>query len=204
MNEADSKQVKKSNRTRVAVLEGAIKCYVELGYSKTTTSTIVANANVSRGAMAHHFKSMADVVHSCAEYIKDKRIEQFNEIISRMSSPTDSVNRAGALQAYWSWMQTDYANAYYELLNVSRTQEELKKVILPIKEAFEKTTRELFSDHFPELKNKAGILEVNQDIIQHVFDGMAMDFQLEKNEQRSSQVMKNLYLLLDRLWEDHS
>ncbi|MBT4521692.1 MAG: TetR/AcrR family transcriptional regulator [Halieaceae bacterium] len=196
-------QAEKSSRTRVAILEGAIKCYAELGYSKTTASTIVANANVSRGAMAHHFKSLADVVHSCAVYIKDRRIAQFAEIVEQMSSEKKHTSRVRALEAYWSWLQTDYAYAYYELLNVSRTQGDLKKVIIPIKAAFEDTTRELFVNYFPALNDKAEILAVTQDIIQHVFDGMFLDAQLERPKKLPPNVLVFIDRWLDRLWEDY-
>jgi AcrR family transcriptional regulator len=198
----ESLQARKSRKTRAAVLEGAVMCFVELGYSKTTTSTIVKKAGVSRGAMAHHFSSLADVVHSCVIYIKDKRVEQFNEIVSRMRSQKVHVDRTGALQAYWSWLQTDYAQAYYELLNVSRTQADLREIFVPINHELEETTRELFVSYFPELKNKTEILKVSQDIIQYVFDGIVVDSQIEHDQERFSNLLVFLNRWLDRLWED--
>jgi len=198
-----SLQAAKSRKTRTAVLEGAIMCFVELGYSRTTTSTIVKRAGVSRGAMAHHFSSLAEVVQSCVIYIKDKRVAQFNEIVSRMRSEKAHFDRTSALRAYWSWLQTDYAQAYYELLNVSRTQADLREIFVPINHELEEATRELFVSYFPELKSKTGILEVSQDIIQHVFDGMVVDSQIEYDEERISNLIVFLDRWLDRLWEDH-
>jgi len=208
MNDMDTEnkvslQVRKSRKTRAAVLEGAVKCFVELGYSRTTTSTIVKKAGVSRGAMAHHYSSLADVVRSCIIYIKDKRVAQFNEIVSRMRPQIAHLDRVGALEAYWSWLQTDYALAYYELLAVSRTQADLREVFVPINHELEEATRELFVSYFPELKNKTEILKVSQDIIQHVFDGMVVDSQIDYNEERFSNLIVFLDRWLDRLWEDH-
>jgi len=153
--------------------------------------------------MAHHYSSLADVVRSCIIYIKDKRVAQFNEIVSRMRPQIAHLDRVGALEAYWSWLQTDYALAYYELLAVSRTQADLREVFVPINHELEEATRELFVSYFPELKNKTEILKVSQDIIQHVFDGMVVDSQIDYNEERFSNLIVFLDRWLDRLWEDH-
>ena len=50
-------QAKKSAMTREAILEAAIHCIIDHGYAQTTTSLIADHANVSRGAMTHHFPS---------------------------------------------------------------------------------------------------------------------------------------------------
>ena len=36
-------------------LEAAVRCFVDHGYANTTTAMIADEANVSRGAMMHHF-----------------------------------------------------------------------------------------------------------------------------------------------------
>ena len=47
----------KSAQTKKRLIEGAIRCIVKFGYSRTTTSRVAAEAGLSRGAMLHHFEN---------------------------------------------------------------------------------------------------------------------------------------------------
>ena len=51
-------QAQKSASTRTQIIEAAIKCFIECGYSRTTTTLIAEKAGLSRGAMLHHFRWM--------------------------------------------------------------------------------------------------------------------------------------------------
>ena len=48
-------QAEKSALTRQAILEAAVRCFVQHGYTNTTTAMIAEEGDVSRGAMMHHF-----------------------------------------------------------------------------------------------------------------------------------------------------
>ena len=60
----DGWQAEKSALTRQAILEAAVRCFVEHGYANTTTAMIADEASVSRGAMMHHFPSRAAVMNA--------------------------------------------------------------------------------------------------------------------------------------------
>ena len=55
-------QAEKSALTRQAILEAAVRCFVQHGYTNTTTAMIAEEGDVSRGAMMHHFSSRASVM----------------------------------------------------------------------------------------------------------------------------------------------
>ena len=52
-------------------------CFYDLGYTNTTTENIAKQANVSRGAMLHHFPSRFELVRATVEHLNQLRIEMF-------------------------------------------------------------------------------------------------------------------------------
>ena len=70
-------QQTKSENTRTSILEGALDCFHELGYSNTTTEKVANKAGVSRGAMLHHFPSKRELVRASVNYLNEKRLQLF-------------------------------------------------------------------------------------------------------------------------------
>ena len=57
-------QAQKSAMTRDRILDAAINCFVELGYTNVTTAKVASSAGVSRGAMLHHFPSKTELIQA--------------------------------------------------------------------------------------------------------------------------------------------
>jgi AcrR family transcriptional regulator len=77
-------QAQKSAMTRDAILDAAIDCYVTLGYAQTTTAKIADKAQVSRGAMLHHFSSKTELVRASVEHLHHQMLELFASNIKRV------------------------------------------------------------------------------------------------------------------------
>ncbi len=63
----ESKNLVRSERTRVALLDAARARFAADGYAATSTPTIVEDAGVSRGALYHHFRDKADLFQGVVE-----------------------------------------------------------------------------------------------------------------------------------------
>jgi AcrR family transcriptional regulator len=69
-------QQDRSRATRQRLLEAAIECLAEVGWSGSTVAVVAERAGVSRGAAQHHFPTREDLVTSAVEYVSQERLAQ--------------------------------------------------------------------------------------------------------------------------------
>jgi len=67
-------QQDRSRATRQRLLEAAIECLAEVGWSGSTVAVVAERAGVSRGAAQHHFPTREDLVTSAVEYVASERL----------------------------------------------------------------------------------------------------------------------------------
>ncbi len=67
-------QQDRSRATRQRLLEAAIECLAEVGWTGSTVSVVAERAGVSRGAAQHHFPTREDLVTSAVEYVASERL----------------------------------------------------------------------------------------------------------------------------------
>lgn len=73
---AQGRQQERSRTTRQRLLEAAVDCLVEYGWSGTTTTLVAERAGVSRGAQLHHYPTKADLVTAAVEHLARRRGEE--------------------------------------------------------------------------------------------------------------------------------
>ncbi len=74
--------------TRDRILDAAINCFVELGYTNVTTAKVASSAGVSRGAMLHHFPSKTELIQAAVEYLHDKLLQDYTAACVQYSRRT--------------------------------------------------------------------------------------------------------------------
>ncbi|MYR37532.1 TetR family transcriptional regulator [Streptomyces sp. SID4944] len=63
----------RSRATRQRLLEAAVACLAEHGWSGSTVSVVAERAGVSRGAAQHHFPTREDLFTGAVEYVAEER-----------------------------------------------------------------------------------------------------------------------------------
>jgi AcrR family transcriptional regulator len=69
-------QQDRGRATRARLLESAVTCLAELGWSGATVSVIARHAGVSRGATQHYFPAREDLVTAALEYMAEVRLAE--------------------------------------------------------------------------------------------------------------------------------
>lgn len=132
-------QQRKAAATRNLILDAAADCLVEGGYARLTTVEVLKRANVSRGAMHHHFASRAELVSALIDHVLRKRLDRFlSDYLAalRDSDPENAIEIATGV--HWDSMKTPEFTAYLELVIAARTDPELSALLIPATQAFER------------------------------------------------------------------
>ena len=183
-------QARKSAATREQILDAAIRCIVELGYSNATTMKIAEEAGLSRGATLHHFPSKMDIIRSAVDYLHDKRLRAFRRSIRSIPEDADRVKLA--VVSYWQHANHGIYVAFFELSVAARTDSELRKVLRPAQLAFDEEWYQTACDLFPEWMVDREAFDLALNLCRQLIEGMAIGSLTHAREE-------NHELLLDYL-----
>jgi AcrR family transcriptional regulator len=185
-------QAQKSASTRNLIAEAAIRCFVDYGYSRTTTTLIAQKAGLSRGAMLHHFPSKQAVVRAAVEYLHAKRLRAFRKAVSQpFERGEDHVHLA--VEAYWQHVKHPMFVAFFELAVAARTDKELAGILRPAHEEFEREWYAAAREMFPEWKSSSvERFTLGLDLSRYVLEGMAVSFLAHKESDRDKHVLRYL------------
>ncbi|HEY5147339.1 MAG TPA: TetR/AcrR family transcriptional regulator [Polyangiaceae bacterium] len=166
-------QQERSAAMRLRLLDAAVDCLHDLGYSGTTTIEVAARAGVSRGAQLHHFPTKERLVTEAVRHILAKRLQEFRDAFA--SLPDGADKPGAALDIVWEKLSGRVFYAWLELVVASRTDPALHEVVVEIAGQFldevQATAREFFES------NDSGIfsLEIAPAFAFAAMQGLALD-----------------------------
>ncbi len=185
---ATGRQAEKSAATRLAAIRGAIDCFVEIGYARSSTIEIAKRGKVSRGAMIHHFPTKRRLLEACVEHINNERIRQFREAMHRSALTRADREAQKGLDVFWNHLNSRLSTAFHELTNASRTDPELARVMRAAIARFEREWHEAVKEMFPEWKDRGALFDLAMDISQFLLEGMAQNKLSHDAERRRERV----------------
>ncbi|USG60746.1 TetR/AcrR family transcriptional regulator [Sneathiella marina] len=74
-SEPIGKQQAKSQRARRSLCEATVACLVRDGYAETSLNRVAALANLSKGALQHHFSTKEDLMVATANFLLQRPFE---------------------------------------------------------------------------------------------------------------------------------
>jgi len=134
-------------RTRLLLLDAAMMSLVEHGYAGTTTQRVQDRAQVSRGALLHHFGSKAELFVAATHHIAETRLARIRQIATEAQGDPDALRRV--VLAIRDSMTGPPFQAAMELWTASRTDPELRAVLLPAEHRLGQALRAIFDEFVP-------------------------------------------------------
>ncbi len=117
--------------TRRRLLDATIECVAELGYAGATTRRIAERAEVSVGAVTHHFQYRVDLVAAAVEELVRRRLVALRTALDAM--PDDRPERVRAsLDLLWGDFSGPLFTVMVKLWIAAGDEEELYARMVPL------------------------------------------------------------------------
>jgi len=202
-SEEISWQAQKSAMTRDRILDAAISCFIDEGYTNVTTAKVASTAGVSRGAMLHHFPSKTELIQATVEYLHQRLLDDYTERVTRIPIIEEGhARRRAGLDAYWDHLTGDLAMAYHELCVAGRTDPELKDILAVSSSSFARHVDESNTQLFSEWADTGDRYLLAMDITRFMMEGMALGQLTKDRSKRIPMLLDYLADRLDEIFED--
>lgn len=162
-------QALKSAKTRLRLIEATIRCLIKFGYSHTTTPKVAEEANLSRGAMMHHFENSRQLMQATLIELHHKRLRAFRNAAGTLEHEARTL-----LGAYWGQLLRPTFIAFQELAIASRTDKELAATLEPVRSEFNDRWHDMAIELFPEWRSDPKAFRIALALTHNTLEGMAL------------------------------
>ncbi|MEL6360727.1 MAG: TetR/AcrR family transcriptional regulator [Pseudomonadota bacterium] len=115
---------------RARIFRAATACIADVGFHRTSLAAVIDRAQVSQGALQHHFPTKLDLMAGVAGYLLDRSIRWFARIADKIED--DPCVFSAIISRSWREVfQSDENAALVEILVASRTDADLRQRICP-------------------------------------------------------------------------
>lgn len=195
-------QQQKSARTRQRLIEAAIDCLVEGGYSGLTTQRVAERTGVSRGAMHHHFSTRLDMVTAVIDCVFYERMRLFlDDYLGEVARGGEDELVEIATAAHWRSVQTREYAAYLELAVAARTDPELHQFFEPAARRYDDVWTSEMIESFPQWRSQWETMKLANDFVIATHMGMLLQGPVMGPE-RIGQINALLSRVLVRLYKE--
>jgi len=129
-------QQQRRDETRRALLDAAVESLIDVGFARTTTLEVQRRADVSRGALLHHFPSKAELLVAAVDHLAEMRARELKLLSAQL--PEGRARTDAVLGLLWQCFSGTFFQVAMELRTAARTDPELR----PVLAAAEKALRE--------------------------------------------------------------
>ncbi|MCH2162553.1 MAG: TetR family transcriptional regulator [Phycisphaerales bacterium] len=116
--------------TRQRLIDAAVASLCTHGWAGTTTTVVARRAGVSQGALYKHFGNKHQLIAAAMEELLAGLIRDFRVGISSSANEDDPL--AAVLTELWAVFLTPELYAAVELYIAARTDEPLRRVLVPV------------------------------------------------------------------------
>lgn len=136
-------QQQRRDETRRALLDAAVESLIEVGFARTTTLEVQRRANVSRGALLHHFPSKAELLVAAIAHLAEMRAVELKRLSAELPADRRTADGAAGKTAppgagprtdaviglLWQCFSGTFFQVAMELRTAARTDPELRPVL---------------------------------------------------------------------------
>lgn len=177
---SDSQQERKSSEMRNVILDATVECLATRGYAQTTNNLICEIADISRGAMLHHYPTRQELMVAVIDYAFYRHMSAFSQAI-RALTDEDRMDRNVGIAIDWQLCQSREYQAYIELNVAARTNPELRATFVPRARRHDQAWKEELLEVFPEWRRDLRMLDLTRHLVRAILEGMILRREIHKD-----------------------
>ena len=174
------------------MLDAAVESLIDVGFARTTTLEVQRRADVSRGALLHHFPSKAELLVAAVDHLAEMRARELKQLASELPEEKNQKARTDAvIGLLWQCFSGTFFQVAMELRTAARTDAELRPVLAAAERALRDRifaqARTLFGKDVAEHPG----LERALDLTLQLMIGAAMSTVLHKEDARLDELIED-------------
>ena len=124
-------QQDRSRATRARLLEAAIACLAELGWTASTVAVVAERAGVSRGAVQHHFPTRESLFTAALEHVSQVRANEMKRELAELPGG-ESPDTAAVVELVMSLFTGTVFRAALALWVAAAAEPQLREQMIPL------------------------------------------------------------------------
>lgn len=192
-------QQDRSRATRKRLLEAAIECLAELGWTGSTVAVVAERAGVSRGAAQHHFPTREDLVTAAVEYVAEERTARLREHVA------DLPTGPGRTQAVIDLIENMYTGPLFraalQLWVAASSDEQLRARVVPLEAHVGRESHQAVLELLGASEKNPGVRETVQATLD-LARGLGLANLLTDDSRRRARILREWARLLDAALAD--
>ncbi len=125
-------QQDRSRVTRARLLESAVSCLAELGWSGATVTVVAEHAGVSRGAAQHYFPTREDLFTAALEHMAEVRLAEIRDEAARRSAGVAAAPTPDVVGLLVRLYTGPLFRAALQLWAAAAASEALRELVMPL------------------------------------------------------------------------
>ena len=125
-------QQDRSRVTRARLLESAVSCLAELGWSGATVTVVAEHAGVSRGAAQHYFPTREDLFTAALEHMAEVRLAEIRGEAARRSAGVAAAPTPDVVGLLVRLYTGPLFRAALQLWAAAAASEALRELVVPL------------------------------------------------------------------------
>ncbi|WP_372741316.1 TetR/AcrR family transcriptional regulator [Neptunomonas sp.] len=131
-------------KTQARIMQATLECILQQGIRATSTVNIAKQAGVSRGALVHHYPTKASLMEAAMKDLLDREVESVRETAKRVEEGT--LEFETLLDMLHEHFNGDLFMVTLEFLTAARTDESVKKVLVPLAKQFNESLEAIWEN----------------------------------------------------------
>jgi AcrR family transcriptional regulator len=188
-------QQDRSRATRARLLESAMICLAELGWSGATVAVIAEHAGVSRGATQHYFPTREDLFTAALEHMAEVRLAEIRREAARL--PAGSAGRTRDVVELLVRMYTGpLFRAALQLWAAASASEFLRGLVLPLEARLGREAHQAAIELLGADESRPGVHEAVQATLD-LARGLGLADTLADDSRRRARIIAQWAMMLD-------